>query len=206
MATEVGIANLALSRLGQKANVSSLSPPEGSAEAQHCAVWLPMARDALLSLHTWSFATVRSRPAERALSDPDLYAEWSYVYARPNNCLRILAVLPTGYVNQILDAQPFGAETAEDGTDLILTNTPEAILRWIKRVTNPAVYSPVFVEALSFMLASALAGPILKGEEGRKAALEHYNTAMSLVNLASGQDAMQSRLLDQYLPVWLTDR
>lgn len=206
MATEVGIANLALSRLGQKATVSSLSPPEGSAEAQHCAVWLPMARDALLSMHTWSFATVRSRPALRSMTDPTLYAQWAYVYARPNNCLRILAVLPTGYVDQVLDAQPFGAETAEDGADLILTNTDDAILRWIKRVTNPAVYSPLFVEALSFMLASALAGPIMKGEEGRKAALDHYNTAMSLVNMAAGQDASQSRLLDGYLPVWLTDR
>lgn len=205
MATEVGIANLALSRLGETATISSLSPPEGSAEAQHCATWLPIARDSLLSLHPWSFATVRSRPALRVF-DEDLYAEWSYVYARPNGCIRVLAVLPEGYTDQIIDAQAFSSETSEAGEDLILTNTENAILRWIKRVTNPAVYSPLFVEALSYMLASALAGQLIKGEEGRKASTDAYRAAMALVLTASGQDANQSRLLDNYKPVWLTDR
>ena len=56
MASEVDICNLALGHLGDNATVSSISPPEGSAQAEHCARFYPIARDALLEMHNWNFA------------------------------------------------------------------------------------------------------------------------------------------------------
>ena len=48
MASAVDICNLALSHLGDTATVASLDPPEGSAQAEHCARFYPVARDALV--------------------------------------------------------------------------------------------------------------------------------------------------------------
>ena len=61
MASDVEICNLALSHLGDTATVASIDPPEGSAQAEHCARFYPIARDALLEKHDWSWATRRSR-------------------------------------------------------------------------------------------------------------------------------------------------
>ena len=60
MASEVDICNLALSHLGDTATIASLDPPEGSAQAEHCARFYPIARDSLLEMHAWGFATSRA--------------------------------------------------------------------------------------------------------------------------------------------------
>ena len=60
MASEVEICNLALSHLGDTATVASSDPPEGSAQAEHCARFYPIARDALLEMQNWKFATRRA--------------------------------------------------------------------------------------------------------------------------------------------------
>lgn len=51
MASEVDICNLALARLGDNATVASIDPPEGSAQAEHCARFYAIARDSLLEMH-----------------------------------------------------------------------------------------------------------------------------------------------------------
>ena len=53
MASEIAICNLALSHLGDAANIASIDPPEGSAQAEHCATFYPIARDSLLEMHDW---------------------------------------------------------------------------------------------------------------------------------------------------------
>ena len=57
MATEVDICNLALAHLGDDATIASLSPPEGSAQAEKAARFYPIARNTLLEMHTWNFAS-----------------------------------------------------------------------------------------------------------------------------------------------------
>ncbi len=90
MSSEVDIVNLALSNLGEAATVSSIDPPEGSAEAEHAAMFYPMARDSMLEMHEWRFATKR---VLLALTGSDTF-EWTYAYALPAGMLRALAVLP----------------------------------------------------------------------------------------------------------------
>ena len=60
MASETDICNLALARLGDAALVSSISPPDGSAQAGHCAAFYPMVRDYLLERYAWSFSLTRA--------------------------------------------------------------------------------------------------------------------------------------------------
>ena len=51
MASVVDICNQALSHLGDSATVASIDPPEGSAQAEHCARFYPAALAALLEMH-----------------------------------------------------------------------------------------------------------------------------------------------------------
>ena len=64
MASVVDICNLALAHLGDDATISSIDPPEGSAQAEHCKRFYTSARDTLLQLHPWNFASKRIALAE----------------------------------------------------------------------------------------------------------------------------------------------
>jgi hypothetical protein len=177
MASEVTICNLALGHIGDSATVSSLNPPEGSAQAEHCARYYPEARNALLEMHAWNFATRRASLAQ--VSNPS--STWLYAYAMPSGCLKVLAVIPAGatddYVFSVHDEdtgalvagggytpQPYTVETDENGNRIILTNCANAVLRFTALVTDTTRFSPLFTQALTWLLASMLAGPIIKGD------------------------------------------
>ena len=89
MASEVDICNLALARLGDNATVASIDPPEGSAQAEHCARFYAVARDSLLEMHAWKFATRRVQLAKLTVESWD----WSFAYAEPTGALKLLGVL-----------------------------------------------------------------------------------------------------------------
>lgn len=96
MPSKIDICNLALAHLGDEATYSSIAPPEGSAQAEHCARFYPVARDALLEAHAWTFATTRARSRRRRTRP----AGWLYAYARPNESMCLLAVLDSSSVRR----------------------------------------------------------------------------------------------------------
>lgn len=188
MASEVDICNLALAHLGDSATVATINPPDGSAQADHCARFYPIARDALLEMHQWDFTTTR---VQLALLSANATG-WAYTYAAPSNVLDLIAVLDpaapddysatiqpdTWYEPPILSVgqytpQPFVAETDyTTNADVIMTNQGNAVLRYTRRVTDPTKFSPTFVRTLSWLLAADLAGPVLKGDAGAAAAVK----------------------------------
>lgn len=188
MANIISICNLALSHLGDRANVSNLSPTDRSAQADHCGMFYPIARDALLEMHAWRFATRSKALAEITTNK----RQWGYAYAQPADCLRILAVLPDGGTE--LQGADYEAETKDDDGDasvVILTDEPIAFLRYIRRVDDATTFSPLFVTSLSWLLAGYLAGPVLKGDAGRKAALECQKEFFRQFAMAASSDANQ---------------
>jgi hypothetical protein len=163
MASAVGICNLALGFLGDEATVSSIDPPEGSMQAEHCAAFYPVARNIVLTSHEWSFATRRMPLVELADEEPP--AEWAYVYQFPGDCLKPLQVLMEGQTP--IDArEKFQVESLADGNRVIYTNTPDAQLRFIARVDDTTKFGALVELAIARLLASFLAGPIIKGEAG----------------------------------------
>lgn len=194
MASDVDICNLALAHLGDEANVSSINPPEGSAQAEHCKRFYPIARNALLEAHGWGFATRRKSLAELDVEDTDdELTQWGYAYAYPSDCVRPLVLLMPGATDDN-DAQDFVVETLEDGTRVIYTNVEDAKLKYVRLVTDTTKYTPLFVSALARLLASYLAGPIVKGETGMKVAQAHYSSFVNAeLPLARGADANARR-------------
>lgn len=202
--TDVDIANLALAHLGDDATVSQLVPPEGSAQAEHCARFLPIARSTLLELHAWKFAVRRAQPALRA----DLASTaWGYVYQEPNSLIRVLSVLPEGYTRDSDgSAVEFDTESDEDGNGLILTNTPNATIRGVFNVTDPARFTPLFTEALGWLLASYVAGPLIKGETGAQEGVRCWQAFLGMYARATGSSANQARKTLNHTAPWVAAR
>lgn len=226
MASEVDIANLALSHLGDSATVASLDPPEGSAQAEHCARWYPIARNALLELHDWNFATSRVKLAQVTQN----WSEWAYAYAYPSDVVRLLAVLPEGATSDnstsnsgpissaygvgyyddstfsVYMPQPYTSEVDEAGNRLIYTNEPSATLRYTRIITDTTKFSQLFVTTLARFLASYLAGPVLKGDTGIQIGAAQLRIAMEMMSKAAVSDSNQMRQPSRQSVSWIAGR
>ncbi len=231
MASEVDISNLALAHLGDSATVASITPPDGSAQAEYCQRFYPIARDALLERHDWGFASKR---AALALLSVNAASSWAYCYAQPTDLVNTIAVLafdaksdtsvgipsPRGWTDPPLTTgglytpQPFVLESAADGTDVLYTDQVDAVLRYVARVTDTTKFSPMFVMCLAASLASMLAGPVLKGDAGASAAARWGMIAFGqdgksgLFGQAAGSDASQRRsnTRDRQNVAWINGR
>lgn len=202
--TDVDLANLALAHLGDDATVSALDPPEGSAQAEHCARFLPIARNTLLELHPWKFAVRRVSPA---LREDMANSAWTHVYQEPNGLIKILSVLPYGYLRDSDgSALEFDTESDEDGNGLILTNVPNATIRGIFAVTDPTRFTPLFTEALAWLLASYVAGPLLKGETGAAEAVRCWSAFLLMLGKATASSANQGHKRLEHIAPWVVAR
>ena len=210
MASEIDICNLALSHLGDTATVASIDPPEGSAQAEHCARFYPIARDSLLEMHSWGFATKRVQLALLSSGWP----EWEYAYAQPSGAVNILAILPPESSDDYTTTasggaaipQPFSCEVNEDGAQVIYTDQADAVLRYTAIVTNPTLFSPLFVSALSHHLAGMLAGPLLKGDAGAAEAKRQAAMMQAYLSRAINSDSSQRRVHLEHIPASLAAR
>lgn len=207
MASVVDICNLALAHLGDSATVASIDPPEGSAQAEHCARFYPVALQSLLEMHDWAFATRREPLA--SVANPS--TTWLYAYAKPSTSVKTLAILASTATSDISDAmgftpQDFAEETDNEGNIIILTNQADAVLRHVVYVVDPTKFSPLFTRALGWMLAGELAGPVIKGVAGAQMAETCLKSAMYWFGLASKSDASQGQLKPTHTPSWIAAR
>lgn len=222
MASSVDICNLALSNLGDTAEVTSIEPPDGSAQAQHCSRFYPIARNSLLEMACWNFATKRITLAQ--VTNPS--TEWQFAYSWPNLALTIIAIhypdssddysqSVSGGVFQndttlnnaaIYTPQPYSIETDSNGNNIILTNVGDAIARYTLIVTDPNKFSPLFVDALSWLLSAKLAGPLLKGDTGAAEAKRCLAMFEVFKNEAISSDANQRNIQPQQSVPWIAGR
>jgi hypothetical protein len=207
MASDVEISRLALSHIGDAARINSINPPDNSIQAQHCATFYPMARDELLEMHDWQFATKRWALELSMVDFPN--GEWAYAYSLPSDYIRALKVCPQGAP---LDYPGETFKIESDVTELdtlLLCNVPDATLHYIYREEETGRYSPTFVSAFSLLLGAYLAGPIIKGKIGIALADALRQRARQTFMTASAMDANASLDKNNYtshVPLWISDR
>ena len=183
MASEVDICNLALAHLGDEATVSAIAPSDGSQQADYCVRFYPIARDALIAMHAWSFATRRIALAEMAANESDT---WAYAYAAPVGALTIISVLEPETTDTFIttdpsnpyfaqapqpgdtNTQPYIQEVDASGNKIIYSDVEAANCRYITSITDTTKFPPLVVIAIARLLAAYLAGPLIKGEAGMK--------------------------------------
>ena len=222
MATEVDICNLALAHLGDDATIASLSPPEGSAQAEKAARFYPIARNTLLEMHTWNFAAKRGNIALTTNS----LDQWDYAYVAPADMMSPVAIIsPTAqndYATRMSAGDTPGGITSnyaptivagqytpqqfEIEGDLIYTNQENAMLRYQAFITDPSLFSPLFVITLSWHLASMLAGPVIKGDQGAAEAKRCTQMMTNYLTSAKQSDNLHRDITVEHIVPWTSGR
>ncbi len=224
MPSEVDICNLALAHLGDTASIASLT--ENSVQARLCRQFYPVSRDALLEMNAWGFSTRRAALSQVSYT----CAQWQFAYGMPVGVLNLLAVLPSdapadieanlsapvnypwpeGYVPApgaiVYTPQPYTIEIDDKGNQIILTNQCNALLRFTMKVTDTGKFSPLFVLALSYLLASMLAGPILKGDAGAEQSMRMLKLFQAIDAQAEVSDANQVNVTPTPAVSWIAGR
>ena len=222
MATEIDICNLALAHLGDDATIASIKPPEGSAQAEHAARYYPIARNSLLESHTWNFAAKRASLA----TTTNTLEQWEYAYVAPADMMTPVAIIsPTAqndYATRMSSGDTPGGITSNFAPtilaghytpqqfviegNLIYTNQENALLRYQSLITDSTKFSPLFVVTLSWHLASMLAGPIIKGDQGRAESKRCTEIMTGYLTTAKQADNLQRDVTVEHIVPWTSGR
>lgn len=240
MVAEVDIANRALSQVGTRSTIASLS--EISNEADAVNLWFGALRDELLRTAPWNCAkntdylsVLKSAPGTPENSDSTATQwvkatmpppPWAYSYGYPQDCLRPLWVIPQIATAAFPDGIPittavtggspsfwngpaikFAVAIDQDagGNDMrvILTNQPDAILTYIKRVTNPDVWDQSFDQAFVAALAGRLTFALTGDKKLANMKLSEANIYIEAARVADGNEGLT---INDHTPDWIRVR
>lgn len=209
MPSVVQICNMALSHIGSEARVSSISPPDGSVEAGHCATFYDIARTTLLEPGNWAFALKRATLAQ--VTNESL--TWAYAYARPSDCMAARRILRPGVSLTVFNQDDLGYSPNDDDSadfeiegDVLYTNEPDAVLLYVRDITDTTKFTPSFSTTLAYALAGYLAGPILKGNEGVRVGDAMRQRAISMSEMAGVASANAGSTTHGFMPSQLVAR
>lgn len=205
MASTIDICNLALAHLGEIPNISSIDPPEGSAHAEKCERFYPIARDAALEMRNWSFALKRVQLAQV----PDNATHWAFKYALPSDIIRPIAIPVPGFAFNVEFLPSAIGSTKPNSSDFITeggflyTNTDDAQLLYLFRLTDVTKFTPLFVNSVAWLLASYLAGAITRDMDIKQWCYQMFERELGLSaqSMANG-----SQTTNHHVPSWISSR
>lgn len=184
LASEVGVANLALVGLGAD-RIMALDEKTENAEKVNAI--FDLTRDEVLRAHPWNFALERIEFAPTA--NTPLY-QYDVEYEMPGRVLRILS-------------------TESSDTDFViegnkvLTNENPFRCRCIVRVTDPVQWDEVFVTCFAARLEAELAYAIV---DNASLAELKYKIYQQKLRLATGVDAQEGTPRELIADEWVASR
>lgn len=180
--------NLALSRIGQDPQLTSIEPPDGSVEASLCAQFLPVVLTKTFGARDWSFLTVKDKLALVANEKP--HPPYLFTYMYPADAEKVSYVFTPDLGDYPMR---FAVESNREGARFICTDVSEAWCEYQMYPDKVQMVPPWFRDAVVWGLAAELAGAIVKGSTGAQLAqnaLQMYE--LSLIR-AGDRDALQRR-------------
>jgi hypothetical protein len=179
MASVVDICNYALNHIG-KGTISAL---DSSTEAsRRCSLRFEPVRDKVLADYPWKFAR---RQVALALT-ANTVVGWDYVYTYPANCVKVRKVFTEETLGEV-EPQPFDIFNVA-GVQCVASNLESAYAEFTYKVTDPTLFDPMFVEALSYALASDLAFQLTGSDGVRDKMLRIYFSYLSQAQASSAQE------------------
>jgi hypothetical protein len=177
MSSVIEICNMALGKAGITDTITNLDT-EQSVEALWCKVNYPIARDSVLRDFPWRFAT--KTISLGALDEKRQDGKSVFLY--PSDCLNIINVSNGGTQN--FEIEIIGIN--DDMRKVIITDSEQAEVKYIARVTDPNLFDPLFVVALAWYIASDLALSVGGNKEGRsQLAMQQYEFTKAKAQRAS---------------------
>ncbi len=154
--SEVQIAKMALSHLGDRYDIISLE--ESSPEAEQVNLVFDNVRDALVRAFPWKWSLRYYTPSALVGTPP---AQWSYMYAYPSNALKVWRIVnPLDPMQNKLPPIEFTIAGNSDDVKVLLTEESEPEFEYSKKVTNSFEWDANFDTALSWSIAEYIAMPI----------------------------------------------
>lgn len=170
MASQIEICNQALTKIGAN-RITSLS--DTSKQAKTLAAIFDIKRDAELAAHPWSFAITRaSIPA--STTAPAF--GWSKSFPLPAGFLRMVEVGESYVMYQSDSMELFHLE----GNAILCNEGSPLRIRYVQRITNTGLFSPLFVETLACRLAAEVAEDLTQSTSKREAAWQEWDRAIKL--------------------------
>lgn len=196
MTSVVEICNLALSNI-RAGSINSLD--ENSLQAQVCKLKYPFMLDRCLTELPWTF---NRKIRVLSVLTTEIF-NWAYAYQYPSDCLKIHRLIGAQeeianatVISRIVDSELLSLNDIRnqtpyevfnfDNNKVIGANESNLRVDYVSKINDPNLFSADFSLALSHLLASELAVPIIGAELGRQLrsdSLQLYkqylNTAMT---------------------------
>lgn len=176
--SDTEICNLALAELPDKP-IATMD--EASLQARECRRVYKHAVDELLQAHPWTFAKTRLALAQLTNDRP---SEWAYAYALPADLGMVRKVVnaqtlpdPTALLLVGQTFAPIGANSLWDRAPAqpyviagrtLYSDVLGAVLEYLPADELEGTFSPLFVKALYFDIASRICTPLTKKSDKKK--------------------------------------
>lgn len=190
----IDVCNGAIDLIGQGRHIENFD--NSSPESAICSRLYPQSLKFVLDLYNWSFAR-RDEIITKDYLLPDVVSKpYDYSYKLDDDVNRVLFltdvdadqnVETNGYERRI----QFNFRNY-DGKKILVTNkAPDFVMHYQCFLDDVSVASPTFLEGLQYILASRLAGSIIKGQLGVTIGQSFAQYGLSLLNVSAGIDAQQ---------------
>jgi len=165
----IAVCNMALDRCDIGQPISTLEDDTDTARV--LKRWYEKTRDKVLQLGTWPFLV---RIVDLGLVAQNPNRKWGFSYRYPINCIRMLRI-----VNGMrVDVSPIEWEMGQDDIGrLVYSDEPEAEAEILGTMDDSGEWFDLFADAVAYLLASEIAGPLGRGEDVRGRNLAFYGTA-----------------------------
>lgn len=181
--SQVTICNIALGACGAK-RINSID--DTTAEAQVVREYYGSVYDAVLASYPWNCATKRAALAR--LSETPIY-DFTYKYALPSDCLRIL---------RLYSGQVFSVENRE-----LLTNDAEPYVKYLARI-NEYDLAPLVGMVIAYSLAAEINSAITEDSSVQTRIEAKLKIWLARAYAANGQEGDHQR--DPTRHKWLLAR
>lgn len=178
--SNIEISSAALVKLGAS-KITSFN--DGTTEAEVASTLYPIARDALLGSHPWSFATVHAELVQLATGPK---TDFEYAYQLPGDFIKALSagdeVYGRGLTYQIIGQQ-------------LHTDAEEVTLAYVGR-PDEAGFPAYFVSALINRLAAEFCLPLTENSSRSELLFKLADTELRLAKLLDSQQDTPPRIED----------
>jgi hypothetical protein len=188
MSSVVFICNLALGNIG-KESISSIN--EASAEARACKQFYDIVLDTALQSYPWRWAVKTEAMAQVVNTKEN---RWLFAYQRPSDCLKIIRVVDESLIEYMPygDGIKGGNHDYEIEGETIYCDLSPAYLQYTQKMTDPARFPPMFVDALGMALSARIAYPITRDLKIRADAVTLASQAMEAAKSADANEVRET--------------
>ena len=190
--SKVQIFNIVLNILGVSSSLENPNSTDNKAVLLNN--YYELARDYVLKDFDWNFASIFRTLALNA--EVESYGQFRYCYDYPNDCICARDIFQDGNYQM----QPFSISALPNSNKVILTDIPNATLRYTKRIENEQFFTCEFSMALAYYLASLVAGVLVGSIQKGELAYEKYLKFLSRARLLNAREGLDEKISnDDYL-------